>query len=98
MDIDFFAFILLGLSAFRLTRLLVFDKITAFIRDPFLNEMEEIDEFGKIETYLVPKDGKVKGFIGELLSCYWCTGVWSSIGLCTFYLIYPNVAFPILLI
>ena len=35
MDIDFFAFILLGLSAFRLTRLLVFDKITAFIRDPF---------------------------------------------------------------
>ena len=98
MDIDFFAFILLGLSAFRLTRLLVFDQITAFIRDPFLNEVEEIDEYGKLETYLVPKDGKVKGFIGELLSCYWCTGVWSSIGLCVFYLMYPTVAFPLLLI
>jgi hypothetical protein len=98
MDIDFFVLILLGLSAFRLTRLLVFDKITEFIRKPFLNEVEEIDEYGKIETYLVPKDGKIKGFMGELLSCYWCTGIWASIGLCALYLIYPTVAFPILLI
>jgi hypothetical protein len=98
MDIDLFTFILLGLSAFRLTRLLVFDKITAFIRDPFLDEMEEIDEYGQKEIYLVPKEGKLKGFMGELLSCYWCTGVWSSIVLCAFYMIYPTLAFPILLI
>ncbi len=36
MDIGWFEFILLGLSAFRLTRLMVFDKITAFIRNLFL--------------------------------------------------------------
>ena len=98
MDIDLFVFILLGLSAFRLTRLLVFDNITAFLREPFLYEIEEMNDYGKMETYLVPKDGKVKGFIGELLSCYWCTGVWSSIGLCVFYLMYPTVAFPLILI
>ena len=98
MDIDLFTFILLGLSAFRLTRLLVFDKITAFIRNPFLDEIEEIDENGQTDTFLVPKEGMIKGFFGELLSCYWCTGVWSAIGLCAFYLLYPTVAFPLLLI
>ena len=36
--------------------------------------------------------------MGELLSCYWCTGVWSSIALCTFYLIFPTIATPVLLI
>ena len=94
MDIDWFMFLLLGLSSFRLTRLLVFDRITAFMRDPFLDEMEEIDEYGQKETYLIPKEGKIKGFIGELLSCYWCTGVWSSIVLCSFYMLYPTLAFP----
>jgi|SRR3954471_20002052 hypothetical protein len=98
MDIGWFEFILLGLSAFRLTRLMVFDKITAFIRNPFLNEIEEIDEDGQIETYLEPKEGVIKGFVGELLSCYWCTGVWASITLCTFYMIYPTFAIPILVI
>ena len=98
MDIDLFMFLLLGLSSFRLTRLLVFDRITAFMRDPFLDEMEEIDEYGQKEIYLIPKEGRVKGFIGELLSCYWCTGVWSSIVLCSFYMLYPTLAFPILLI
>ena len=98
MDIDFFTFILLGLATFRLTRLLVFDKITAFIRNPFLDEIEEIDENGQTDTFLVPKEGMIKGFFGELLSCYWCTGVWSAIVLCTFYLVYPTLAIPVLLI
>lgn len=98
MEITFLELIILGLSSFRLTRLFVFDKITAFIRDLFIDEIEELDEKGQKEIYLVPKQGVVKGFIGELLSCYWCTGVWSSIFLCAFYLLFPAVAVPVLLV
>ncbi|WP_394235376.1 DUF1360 domain-containing protein [Niallia oryzisoli] len=98
MDITFLELLILGLSSFRLTRLFVFDKITVFIRNYFIDEIEELDENGQKEIYLVPKQGVVKGFIGELLSCYWCTGVWSSIFLCTIYLLFPSVAVPVLLV
>jgi len=98
MEITFLELMILGLSSFRLTRLFVFDKITAFIRDIFIDEVEEVDEKGKTEIYLVPKPGLIKGFIGELLSCYWCTGVWASIFLCSLYLLFPSVAIPVLLV
>src|SRR4051794_5022771 len=98
MDISILELIILGLSSFRLTRLLVFDKITAFIRTPFIDEIEEIDENGNKETYLIAKSGIVRGFLGELLSCYWCTGIWSSIALCTLYMTAPSFAIPVLLV
>src|SRR3954470_13984770 len=98
MYITFLELSILALSSFRLTRLFVFDKITAFIRNFFIDEIEETDEKGETAIYLVPKKGIVKGFMGELLSCYWCTGVWSSIALCALYLILPTIALPILLV
>lgn len=98
MEITFLELLILGLSSFRLTRLFVFDKITGFIRDFFIDEIEELDETGQKEIYLVPKQGFVRRFIGELLSCYWCTGVWSSIVLVAFYLLFPPVAVPVLLV
>ncbi len=98
MNITFLEFILLGLASFRLTRLLVFDKITAFIRNIFIREVEEVDEKGEKAVYLIPKDGVVKGFFGELLSCYWCTGVWSSICLYAFFVLWPTFAVPVLII
>ena len=71
-------FILLSLASFRLTRLIVFDKITAFIRKPFFEETEEQNENGTWETYIVPKQSGIKGWIGKLLNCYWCTGMWMA--------------------
>lgn len=75
---DFIIIILLGLATFRLTRLIVFDKITEFIRRPFFDEVEEKEDDGTIEIYLIPKKSGIKGWVGELLSCYWCTGIWVS--------------------
>jgi hypothetical protein len=98
MNVSFIELFVLGLACFRLTRLIVFDQITAFIRNIFIDEVEEMDGNGQKETYLVPKSGVVKGFIGELLSCFWCTGVWASIFLCLFYLVAPSYAIPLLLI
>ncbi|MFE8700414.1 DUF1360 domain-containing protein [Cytobacillus sp. FJAT-54145] len=98
MDISFIELVMISLASFRLTRLIVFDKITEFIRSPFFVEEEEVNEFGETEVYYVPKKGGLKGFLGELLSCYWCTGIWSATFLCILYMIWPSVTFPILLI
>ena len=98
MDLTFLELTVLGLASFRLTRLMVFDKITGFIRNAFMKEIEETDEKGEKAIYLVPKSGIVRGFIGELLSCYWCTGVWSSIILYLLYVTVAVIAVPIIVI
>ena len=98
MDLTFLELTLLGLASFRLTRLMVFDKITGFIRNAFMKEIEETDEKGEKAIYLVPKSGLIRGFIGELLSCYWCTGVWSSIILYLLYITVSVIAVPIIVI
>lgn len=63
-----------------------------------MEEMEEEGPNGEKEVYLVPKKGLIKGFFGELLSCYWCTGIWSAIVLALFYYFVPAYAQPIILI
>ncbi|MCP3026658.1 DUF1360 domain-containing protein [Halobacillus sp. A5] len=61
--------ILIVFASFRMTRLVVYDVIFEPLRRPFFT----------IET----KDGEQwlepKGIIGELISCQWCVGVWSSL-------------------
>lgn len=42
MNLSVFEFLLLALATFRLTRLIVFDKITAFLRSSFIEEVEEV--------------------------------------------------------
>ena len=98
MDINVFTFILLALASFRITRLIVFDKITEFIRQPFFDEIEEENEEGTIEVFYRPKRTPIKKFIGELLSCYWCTGVWISIAVVAGFLFYPTIFLPIMLV
>lgn len=83
--------LVLGLAAFRLTRLIVFDKIMEPFRRPFFSEIEEKDEQGKVEIYLIPKEKGIRRWIGELLSCYWCTGFWVSLGLTFLYLTHSTV-------
>ena len=98
-QIDIFHFLLIGLASFRLTRLFVYDKITEFIRNPFLQEITEVDESGQEITYTIPKEKGLRRFFGELISCHWCTGIWVSTFLVCFYLFYPAVAYiPILIL
>ena len=97
MDTTIMELLLFSLASFRLTRLLVFDKITAFIRKPFFEEME-VEEDGKKETYIVPKKKGLKGWIGELLNCYWCTGIWMTIFIVISYMVWPGWAGPAIII
>lgn len=89
--------IVLILAAFRLTHLLVFDEITAFIRRPFLTVHEETDENGQTTHFAMPKGTGIRHFIGSLLRCFWCTGVWVSAGVVALYALVP-AAFPLLLV
>ena len=83
-------FVLLILAAFRLTRLVVFDKITNFIRRPFHYEIEEIDSDGNTINYIEIKGNGLQYWIGDLLSCYWCTGIWCTAILLGFTVIWPT--------
>ncbi|UII57042.1 DUF1360 domain-containing protein [Cytobacillus spongiae] len=98
MDIQLMELIVFSLASFRLTRLIVFDKITNFIRAPFFEEVIEEDEDGQQEVYLIPKKHIVYGFFGELLSCYWCTGIWVTVALYAGYRYLPSVSIPVIVI
>jgi len=98
MKITILNFLILSLSSFRLTRLLVFDRITEFIRAPFFDEISEENEDGEREVYYLPKKTGFKKFMGELLSCYWCTGIWAAALIVAFYYISPDFSTPIILI
>ena len=81
MELSIIKIVIIGLAAFRLTHLLVSDKITEFIRKPFFKENVEVDKDGKEVIYFIVEEKGIKHFFGELLSCHWCTGIWVSIGL-----------------
>jgi hypothetical protein len=68
--------ILVVLASFRLTHLLVFDKIAEPLRKP-------------IES--VP-------FLGSLITCYWCTGIWVSAFLVLLVKLWPQPGYVIILI
>lgn len=90
--------IIFALASFRLTRLIVFDKITAFIRQPFHKEVEEIGDDGVVEVYIEMKGSGLRAWIGELLSCYWCTGIWCTAFVYGAWMIWPQGAEPLLVI
>jgi Protein of unknown function (DUF1360) len=82
--------VLLIFSSFRLTRLVVHDKITAFLRRPFIDEIT-IEEEGVPVIYTKIKGKGIQYFIGELLSCTWCSGIWCTALLLLIYVLFPQV-------
>ncbi|WP_041808883.1 DUF1360 domain-containing protein [Evansella cellulosilytica] len=77
---------MLILASYRFTHLIVFDKITEFIRNPFMEEKLVTDSSGHTKRKKLPTSK-----FGYLLNCYWCAGVWSAIILGGGYLLFPDV-------
>lgn len=86
-------YILLALATFRLTRLFVYDKITAFFREQFYNVHGTKDGYE-----LVKPEGGPRRTLADLLSCPWCFGVWASASVIFFYFLTPYAYFPILVL
>jgi Protein of unknown function (DUF1360) len=84
---------LMVLATFRLIRLFVYDKITAFFREQFLDVVET-----KNGIALVKPDRGPRRTLADLLSCPWCFGVWASSTVAFFYLLTPYAFFPTLIL
>ncbi|BDG48365.1 DUF1360 domain-containing protein [Parageobacillus sp. KH3-4] len=92
---ELFLFIL---STFRLTRLIMYDSITAFLRKPFHEIVEETLPDGTVQSFLCVKGSGLRRWVGELLSCYWCTGIWCAAILYIGNMLYPIIFHPLLVI
>jgi hypothetical protein len=84
---------LMVLATFRLTRLFVYDKITAFFREQFLDVVE-----GKEGTVLVKPAKGPRRTLADLLSCPWCFGMWAAGTVAFFYLLTPYAFFVTLML
>ncbi|MCM3568569.1 DUF1360 domain-containing protein [Neobacillus mesonae] len=89
--------IIIILASFRFTHLIVFDDITSIIRKPFVTTSNEKDALGELVQNIEIRGTGIRHFIGSILSCYWCCGLWCSIVVVLIYFYFP-VTFPIFLI
>jgi len=89
--IDPMTFFILALAIFRLTRLIVHDKITAFFREQFYDVVET-----KTKRYLEKPASGPRRTMADLLSCPWCIGMWASATILFFYHLTLHAWFPIL--
>ncbi|QRG69327.1 DUF1360 domain-containing protein [Brevibacillus choshinensis] len=96
-DLTWIDLTILVLACFRLTHLIVFDEITAFLRDPFISVTYETDASGQLVRQVDFKGGAIRSWIGRLLSCYWCVGIWVALAIVLLYLYVP-AAYPIILL
>lgn len=96
IEISWINLVILTLASFRFTRLIMYDEITSFIRAPFLTITTEYDDNMEITHNIEIKGSGLRHWIGTLLTCHWCAGIWSSIVIIALYHFLPS-SFPLLL-
>jgi hypothetical protein len=74
-SVPFADFLLMALAAMRLTRLFSYDSITAFVRDWFADA----------------EPRSLKGSLGTLIHCPWCTALWFALLILFFYFALPVI-------
>ena len=97
-EIGLFDLSLIVLATFRLTRLFVYDGITQFIRDWFLDKKVLAGTDGEL---VVVRSKPLSGFrrtASELLSCPWCFGLWAALLVTLFFPITPFAWFIVLIL
>jgi hypothetical protein len=76
---------LLGLATFKASRTVARDKVTSFVREPFV-EGEAYDGEDEQPTH----DSELRQAIGELVTCTRCIGVWLGAGLASTQILAPR--------
>lgn len=92
-ELLFIDYLLITLATWRLTRLFVYDMITKFFREQFL----DVKKVGRGFTLEKPKTGP-RRTVADLLACPWCFGVWAAAFVIFFYLWTPWSYYPVLLL
>lgn len=87
-SVPFFDALMMAFAAFRITRLMVYDKITRWFRELFARRIEtQRDGITYVEVTPYPR-----GFastVYDLLNCPWCIGIWSSAVVVFAYFVFP---------
>lgn len=96
-SLDWIDLFIIIFASFRLTHLIVYDKITSFIRRPFFTVNIIENNFGQLEETIEIKGTGIRHVIGTLLSCFWCVGFWSSLIVVFIYFYFP-ITFPFFLV
>ena len=76
---------LLGLATFKASRTVARDKVTSFVREPFV-EGEAYDGEDERPTH----DTELKQALGELVTCTRCVGTWLGAGLASTQILMPR--------
>lgn len=92
-ELTWLMFTMLVLANYRLTHLIVFDKITEWMRKPFLRYITVRDDQGEIVEKKEPTS-----MFGYLVNCYWCAGIWSAFLIGTLFILFPVITVPIVFI
>ncbi|MDB5224431.1 MAG: hypothetical protein JWO43_53 [Candidatus Adlerbacteria bacterium] len=95
-SVSVFDAVLMALASFRITRLVVYDKITRFFREWFVKKILVVNEAGEAVVEIRTIGRGVRHTIYDLLQCPWCIGMWSSLIICGAYFLFPWAWFVIL--
>jgi hypothetical protein len=76
---------LLGLATFKASRTIARDRVTSFVREPFV-EGEAYDGVHEKPTH----ETEMKQAIGELVTCTRCIGTWIGAGLAATQILAPR--------
>ncbi len=76
---------MLGLATFKASRTVARDKVTSFVREPFV-EGDAYDGDGERPTH----ETELKQALGELVTCTRCIGTWIGAGLASTQVLAPR--------
>lgn len=87
-SVPFFDAVMMAFAAFRITRLVVYDKITRWFRELFA-QTRQVERDGVAYVEVVPYPRGFAHTVYDLLTCPWCIGIWSSALVVFVYFIFP---------
>lgn len=93
VDLTVVDFTIMLLASWRLTRLFVYDSLTRFIREQFM----DVVKVGRGYRLEMPKVGP-RRLLAELFACPWCMSVWTSAFVVFVYLLTEYAVFPFVLL
>ena len=86
--------VLITLASFRVIRLFVYDRITAFFREQFWDA--NVVDGGEI-ILTKPLRGPRRA-LADLISCPWCFGIWAAAMTTFFYFLTPYALYVVILL
>lgn len=76
-SVPLFDAVMMSFAAFRITRLVVYDKITRWFRELFA-QTRVVEKDGTKFVEVTPYASGFRHTVYDLLNCPWCIGIWSA--------------------